>query len=211
MLSQTGLSKFDFLRKLSLESGATDARVIPSDRIVIEDRIVLKCKVGCPHYGKTLVCPPYTPTAEEFRRIVREYSYALFMKFKSQAETDPELTRNLVTAETDPNVSKDVRAKTQKFWATWKEEKIRILNSVVGLEKAAMSRGYPLAIALVSGNCQLCEKCNIETRICANPNLARLSEDAVGVNIKKTAQNAGMTVTFPVEKYPEHFALLLID
>ena len=44
-----------------------------------------------------------------------------------------------------------------------------------------------------------------------HPNLARYSEDAVGVNVKKTAQNAGIIVAFPFEKNPESFALLLID
>jgi predicted metal-binding protein len=86
-----------------------------------------------------------------------------------------------------------------------------MLQSVVDLEKAAMSKGYSLAIAFVSGHCQLCEKCNTETRICVHPNLARWSEDAVGVNVRKTASNAGIQVNFPFAKNPESFALLLID
>jgi len=204
-------SKFEFLRKLALEAGAADARIIPADKVVVEDRVVLKCKVGCPHYGKTLACPPYTPTAEEFRKIVGEYNYAIFMKFGSTAEADSEVLKNLMTAETDPNVPPDVKEKAQKFWAAWKDDKRKMLEIVVNLEKAAMSKGYSLAISFVSGHCQLCAKCNTETQICVHPNLARYSEDAVGVNVKKTAQNAGITVTFPFEKNPESFALLLID
>ena len=204
-------SKFELLRKLALEAGAADARIIPADKVVVEDRVVLKCKVGCPHYGKTLACPPYTPTAEEFRKIVSEYSYAMFMKFRSTAEADSEVLKNLMTAETDPNVPPDVKEKAQKFWAAWKDDKRKMLETVVNLEKAAMNKGYSLAISFVSGHCQLCAKCNTETRICVQPNLARYSEDAVGVNVKKTAQNAGIAVTFPFEKNPESFALLLID
>jgi predicted metal-binding protein len=41
--------------------------------------------------------------------------------------------------------------------------------------------------------------------------MARYSEDAVGVNVKKTAKNAGITFVFPFSKNPESFALLLID
>jgi predicted metal-binding protein len=89
MALQSELEKFAFIRKLALELGAADAKVIPADKVVVEDRDVLKCKVGCTNYGKTLTCPPYTPTAEEFRKIVSEYSYALFMKLKSQAEANP--------------------------------------------------------------------------------------------------------------------------
>jgi predicted metal-binding protein len=211
MSSQTGAEKFQFLVKLALENGAADAKIIPANKVVVEDRVVLKCKVGCTHYGKTLACPPYTPSAEEFRKIVSEYSYVLFMKFKSKAEADPEVLKKLMVAETDPTVPKEVKEKAAKFWADWKDDKRKMLQAVVDLEKAAMSKGYSLAIAFVSGHCQLCEKCNIETRICVHPNLARWSEDAVGVNVRKTANNAGIQVSFPFAKNPESFALLLID
>ncbi len=208
---QTGAEKFQFLTKLAIENGAADAKIIPTSKVVVEDRVVLKCKVGCNHYGKTLACPPYTPSAEEFRKIVNEYSYAMFMKYKSTAEAEPEVLKKLMVAETDPNVSKEIKEKAAKFWADWKDDKRKMLQSVVDLEKAAMNKGYSLAIAFVSGHCQLCEKCNTETKICAHPNLARLSEDAVGVNVKKTAANAGIEVTFPFAKTPESFAILLID
>lgn len=210
-MSENGSEKFQFLIKLALENGATDAKIIPTSKVVVEDRVVLKCKVGCNHYGKTLACPPFTPSAEEFRKIVSEYSHAMFMKYKSTAEASPEVLAKLMVAETDTTVSKEIKEKAAKFWQNWKDDKRKMLESVVGLEKAAMNKGYSLAISFISGHCQLCEKCNTETRICRNPNLARWSEDAVGVNVKKTAANAGISVTFPFAKNPESFAILLID
>jgi predicted metal-binding protein len=211
MLSQTGMEKFEFLRKLALEIGAADAKLIPTDKIAIENRVVLKCKIGCTNYGKTLACPPHTPTADEFRKIASEYSYALFMKFKTHAEADADVAKILSKAETDPTIPQDLKEKTQKFWAAWNKDKQKILSAAIDLEKAAINKGYPLAIAFVSGPCNLCKKCNTKTGICAHPTMARYSEDAVGVNVKKTAKNAGITVTFPFEKNPESFALLLID
>jgi predicted metal-binding protein len=210
MSTQSG-AEFEFLVKLALEKGAADAKIIPSSKVVVEDRVVLKCKVGCNHYGKTLACPPHTPSAEEFRKIVGEYSYAMFMKFTSNAQAEPEVLAKLMVAETDPSVSKEIKEKAAKFWQEWKDDKRKMLQSVVDLEKAAMNKGYSLAISFVSGHCQLCEKCNTETRICRFPNLMRMSEDAIGVNVKKTAANAGITVTFPFAKNPESFAILLID
>ena len=68
MPSQMGPEKFEFLREMALKHGAVDAKIISADKVVVEDRIVLKCKVGCPNYGKTLACPPYTPTAKEFAK-----------------------------------------------------------------------------------------------------------------------------------------------
>ncbi len=211
MPNKNGTEKYQFLAKLALEKGAADAKIIPTTKVVVEDRVVLKCKVGCKQYGKTLACPPYTPSAEEFRKIVSEYSYAMFMKFVSNAQADTEVLKKLMVAETDPTVSKEIKEKAAKFWKDWKEDKQNILQSVVDLEKAAMNKGYSLALSFISGHCQLCEKCNTETRICRHPELARWSEDAVGVNVKKTAANAGITVTFPFAKNPESFAILLID
>jgi len=211
MPNKNGTEKYQFLAKLALEKGAANAKIIPTTKVVVEDRVVLKCKVGCKQYGKTLACPPYTPSAEEFRKIVSEYSYAMFMKFVSTAQADTEVLKKLMVAETDPTVSKEIKEKAAKFWKDWKEDKQNILQSVVDLEKAAMNKGYSLALSFISGHCQLCEKCNTETRICRHPELARWSEDAVGVNVKKTAANAGITVTFPFAKNPESFAILLID
>jgi len=60
--------ELDFLRTLALKLGATEARVIPADDIVVENRVVLKCRVGCDDYGKKLTCPPFTPRVDEFRK-----------------------------------------------------------------------------------------------------------------------------------------------
>ena len=196
---------------MALKAGAVDAKIIPIDKIVVEDRIVLKCKVGCPNYGKTLACPPYTPTAEEFRKIVSEYRYALFMKFTSRAKADPELAKHLSKAENDPAIPQDIKDKLQEFWATWKDDKLKMLSAVHDLEKAAMSKGYPLAVGLVSGYCQLCEKCTLDRASCVYPAKARYSEEAVGVNVQATAKNAGIKIMFPFEKTPSSFALILID
>ena len=211
MSAQKGEEKFQFLAKLALEKGAADAKVISTKKVVVEDRVVLKCKIGCTNYGKTLACPPYTPSAEEFRKIVGEYKYAVFMKFKSNATADAELLKNLSVTESDLSVSKEVKERAARFWADWKEDKKKMLQAVVELEKAAMKEGYSLAVSFVSGTCQLCDKCNTQTKICVHPELARWSEDAVGVNVKKTAANAGIEFRFPFTKNPESFALLLID
>ncbi len=211
MLSQIGLEKFEFLRKMALEMGAVDAKIITADKISVEERVVLKCRVGCTHYGKTLACPPYTPTAEKFRKIVSEYSYALFMKFKSHAKADAKLAKHLSKAETDPTVPQDIKEKMQRFWTAWKDDKVKMLSVVLDLEKAAMSKGYPLVIGFVSGYCQLCEKCTLDRNTCVNPTKVRYSEEGVGVNVQATAKNAGIKFTYPFDKNPESFALILID
>ena len=204
------MESLDFLRKQAIEFGAVEAKIIPIKKIVIEDRVVFKCKLGCEKYGKTLACPPYAPTPEEFRKIVSEYHYALFMKFKTQVEGDSELIKYL-SKTYDPSIPPEMKAKVEKFWSGWKNEMKKLLDIVHALEKAAAKEGYLLAIGLVSGACQLCEKCNIEEGICIHPTMKRYSEEGVGVNVKATAEKAGLRFTLPFDKNPETFALLLVD
>jgi predicted metal-binding protein len=210
-VSELNCKKFGFLKKMALEKGAMNAEIITADKVVVEDRIVLKCTLGCTKYGKTLTCPPYAPTPQEFRKIMSEYNYVLFMKFKSRAKTNSELTKYLSKSETDSTIPKSIKGKLQKFWADWKNDKLKMLSTVLDLETAAMREGYLLAIGLVSGFCQLCEKCTLNRSSCANPTKARFSGEGVGVNIKSTARNAGIEFKFPVERTAETFALLLID
>jgi len=79
------------------------------------------------------------------------------------------------------------------------------------LEKAAFNRGYTFALAFTNGSCRLCEVCNTASGICIHPSRARISEHAVGVNIVKTAKEAGMELKFPVSGHPEPMTLLLIE
>ena len=110
------MESFDFLRKQALEFGAVEAKIIPVEKIVIEDRVVFKCKLGCEKYGKTLACPPHAPTPEEFRKIVSEYHYAMFMKFKTQVEGDSELIKYLSKTD-DPSIPPEMKVKVEKFWS----------------------------------------------------------------------------------------------
>jgi len=99
----------------------------------------------------------------------------MFMKFKSRAEADVELQRVLSKAASDPSVTADTKQKAAQFWAMWKEDKDHMLKAVVGLEREAMSAGYPLAVGFVSGACQVCEKCSgVETGICIHQDKAQL-------------------------------------
>jgi predicted metal-binding protein len=172
--------------------------------------VVFKCQLGCEKYGKTLACPPHAPTPEEFRKIVNEYHYAMFMKFKTQVEGDSELIKHLSKAD-DPSIPTEMKVKVEQFWSCWKDEMKKLLDIVHDLEKSAAKEGYLLAAGLVSGACQLCEKCNVEKGVCIHPTMKRYSEEGVGVNVKATAEKVGIKFTLPFDKNPETFALLLID
>ena len=210
MTKGDNIKSLDFLKKKALELGAVAAKIIPVEKIVIEDRIVFKCRQGCEKYGKTLACPPYAPSPSEFRKIVSEYRYALFMKFKTHAEANVEL-RTYLTKTSDLTLPIEMEAKVESFWAAWNEDMEKLRDTVIVLEKAATEKGFLLAAGLTSGSCQVCEKCNVEKGVCVHPEKRRFSEEAVGVNVKATAEKAGIKFTLPFNKSPETFALLLID
>lgn len=210
MTKEDKTKKFDFLREQALELGASDAKIIPVKKIVIEERVVFKCRMGCEKYGKTLACPPYAPTPSEFRKIVSEYHCALFMKFASKAEGDSELIKYLANAD-GPSVPPEIKAKVKVFWSAWKDDMNHLRETVIKLEKSASEKGFLLAVGLVSGCCQICEKCNVEKGICVHPTMRRYSEEGVGVDVKATAKKAGIEFILPFNKNPETYALLLID
>jgi predicted metal-binding protein len=204
------IETFDFLRRQAIDLGAAEAKIIHVQKIVIEDRVVLKCKLGCEKYGKTLACPPYAPSPDEFRKIVNEYHYALFIKFKTKVEGDSELVKYL-SKSGDPSIPAEMKVKVDKFWSAWKIEMGKLLDVVHKLEKTAANGGYLLAVGLVSGACHLCKKCNVKKGVCVHPTMKRYSEEGVGVNVKATAEKVGIKFTLPFDKNPETFALLLID
>jgi len=210
MKSEADKSKLDFLKDLALELGAAEAKIIPADEIVVENRVVLKCRVGCKEFGKTLMCPPYAPSVDEFRKSLSEYSYALVFKLKSQAEATAEVAKLLSKNENDPSLTEEMKEKIQDFWASWKAEKKELVKKICALEKAAMNRGYTLALGFTTGSCMICDECNLEEKICTHPTEARYSAQAVGINVLQTLENAGMPIPVPFNKTPESFGLVLI-
>lgn len=205
------IEKFDFLKETALKLGAADTKVIPTNKIYVENRIPLKCKSGCIAYGKKLTCPPYVPTADEFRKILSEYEYALLVKFKSPAKADYETSCSIYRNWLDPDVPKNLKKKADKFWSDYFDYSKEILEVMLELEKIAFNNGHIFALAFVNGSCRLCESCNVKGGICVHPNLARIPEHAVGINMKKTANEAGMELKFPFSRNPEAMTLLLIE
>ena len=72
------------LCQLSVEHGASEAKAIKVEDIVIGDWVRLKCQYGCDGYGKRLTCPPHSPTPEQLRKILRDYDRAILMRFESR-------------------------------------------------------------------------------------------------------------------------------
>ena len=205
-------SQFDFLQKFALDSGAIEVKIIPAENVVVEDRVVLKCISGCPSYKKKLNCPPYAPTVDEFRKMLKDYRFAMLVKFKSNAEIkNEEVARSLLRCQYDEEIPTPLKEEATKFMDDWKKNNRKFNQIVLEIEKTAFNKGFTFAVGFSIGSCSLCEKCSIENKVCIYPSMIRFPEHAVGVNMKRTVQEAGMTISFPFEKIPDPVALLLID
>ncbi len=205
------MNRFTFLRKAALDLGVSGARIISASEIVVENRVSLKCKTGCPTYGTRLTCPPHVPTPEEFRKILAEYHCALLVKFTVPVAADPDVICSLQKYLFDPEADPQKKDRADSFMNQYVDGNTSRLDTMLALEKTAFNAGFTFAQALVNGSCRLCGTCNVNAGICIHPTLARIQEHAVGITMKKTADNAGMPIRFPVTGHPEPMAVLLID
>jgi predicted metal-binding protein len=203
--------KLRFLADAAKNLGAKEAKIIPAGEVFVENRVTLKCRSGCIGYGKKLTCPPHVPTPDEFRKILSEYRYALLVKFGSKAHVDPDVACSLYKSWLDPDAPADKKEKAAAFWNDYFAGSGQILPVMLELEKTAFNAGYTFALAFVGGSCRLCETCNVKAGVCIHPTRARIPEHAVGINMKKTAEKAGMPIRFPFDGSPEPMAILLID
>lgn len=210
-MEQSELEKFRFLADKAKEAGAADARIIPADGIVVEDRVGLKCRSGCPSYGKYLTCPPHALAIEEFRNSLRDYHVALLVKFKSPAYLDASIRNCIISSLFDPGAEPAKKEKALAFMKELSGNSRTIHRIMLDLEKAAFNAGYPFAVTTICGACGLCETCNVATGICNRPTMKRFSPEGLGINVVKTAADAGMPIRFPAPEHPERIAILLID
>jgi len=89
------LSKFDYLVKKAVELGAEEAKVIDSNTIAVAEWVRWKCKYGCPFYDKGSLHPPLAPSAEETKRVLKEYDKALLLN----GPNGPQLSQQAIKVE----------------------------------------------------------------------------------------------------------------
>ena len=69
------------LEKMAFRDGACVIIPIDPNDVVVGNWVRLKCQYGCPSYGKKLSCPPYSPTPEDTRKVLEEYSKAYLIGY----------------------------------------------------------------------------------------------------------------------------------
>lgn len=83
---KAGLSDEELCHVAKQRSGVLDARIISPSEVETAAWVRLKCQFGCGCYGQCLVCPPFTPSPEQMRKVLDAYCRAILIHF--DRETD---------------------------------------------------------------------------------------------------------------------------
>lgn len=180
------MEKYREVKNLALEKGAFRAEIISSNQVVVDERVRLKCQVPlCPDFGNNLRCPPNTMPVAEFKNMLEKYSYALIVQVKSGGPDE----ERLVKAERDVQL---------------------ILGD---LEKKALALGWYFAAGLGAACCRICPEC-VGARSglpCRNPGQARPSAEAMGIDVLRTAERAGIPFSLDYTEEVIFTGILLLD
>ena len=65
----------------ALKKEVDHAIVIETSKILTEPWVRMRCQFGCFMYGKSLCCPPRTPTPDEMRKILDDKQYFFLDEF----------------------------------------------------------------------------------------------------------------------------------
>jgi predicted metal-binding protein len=163
------LGKYEDLVEKASEIGIK-AYFLKAGDISVENRIALKCAYGCRGYGKRLSCPPYVMSVDEFRKVIGEYSSAL-----------------LLVDECDTSEIHDIL----EAWSGLRKDSF---HKMFELEQEAFREGFTFAHLLRPGSCNECEACNLEK--CVKPEIRRFAPEAVGINVQKAMEEAGLVLEF---------------
>jgi len=168
----------------AIDLGADAAQIIRPDQVVVAEWVRLKCQYGCGEYGMRLTCPPYSPTPEVTRQVLRHYRQALLLRVEGAGGGEEEENR----------------------------QRRRVGQAVADLECELFLAGYQRAWGMGAGPCSFCETCN-PAGPCRFTRLARPSMEACGIDVYTTVRQAGWEIeVVQTEQSPFRlFSLVLID
>jgi predicted metal-binding protein len=200
-------TKFEDLTTLCAKAkalGASRAVPLSVDLIFTDPRVRLKCQVPiCPHYGRSLMCPPNTISPAEFAEALAKYDAAIIVQF--DVELDGPMLEKINTM---PFTELESHA---PYREVMDERSKRMMEALGQLEQDACRMGYRFAAAFAAGPCTLCDTCAGPSGPCRHPFSARPSMEAVGIDVIATADKAGVPIKYPAMGKAIWTGLLLVD
>jgi len=178
------LADLETYRHLAItQLGASDAKIIPADLVVIDERVRIKCSYPkCMFYGTNAHCPPHAMDLDDVRKAVGKYRYGIFIRLEVPAEefAGPAVARN-----------------------STKQGLFKTHDIVTRIESAAFYDGYHLALGFGCGPCKsvFCptQACSalVVGNACRHPSRARGAMECAGMDVFTMAAKAGWDV-YPI-------------
>jgi len=178
-------------RLRAIELGATDAKVITMDTIVIDERVLAKCTYPkCTGYGANANCPPYAMSPDQMRKVVKNFKYGIFIKLEVPSQDTAGVEAR------ERNLSNPYRRKVAEL--------------IAKIEAQAFYDGYYLAVGFGGGSCKaiFCPDTDCQALVpgqsCPHCLKARSSMEAVGIDCFRMATRVGWDI-YPIgqETLPE--------
>jgi predicted metal-binding protein len=83
-MKQHSLPVPNYFIKRAIAIGAKEAKVISPLQVFTAEWVRRKCQYGCDGYNEHLTCPPFSPTPQETRRMLDEYTTAILIHFPGE-------------------------------------------------------------------------------------------------------------------------------
>jgi predicted metal-binding protein len=202
-MKNTG-QELDSLVGIVRDLGATDANIIPAKDIAIDRRVRLKCMVPlCENFARHLLCPPNLMSVDEFQETLHLYTHALLIQLESENDS---------TDRSKKALGKDLIKELKGEDGDDRYER-RLHEIVNRAEAAAFKKGFYLAAGFIGSECLLCHECVAQRggRHCRHPFQARPSMQAMGIDVIKTCEKAGMPVRLSSKEKVRWTGLVLLD
>jgi predicted metal-binding protein len=177
------LSDLARYREEVLRLGASDAKIIESKDVMIDERAYAKCIYPkCQAFGTNANCPPYSVKPEEIRKIVARYRYGIICTVQAPSAAFVGPYETLIK---------------KGEYATHRKKMYEIVSR---LEAMAFYEGYYFALGFAAGPCKsaFCGDLDCQAlqpgKPCRFPLKARSSMEGVGMDVFGMAARVGWDI-----------------
>jgi len=159
----------DEIVKLALDCGADHAAILPIDKVILDVMFRDICQSNaCGNYGLCYMCPPDAGDIRVMIKAVHTYSNAMIYQTIRRLEDSFDYEGMLEAGTQHAAISQKLEG---------------------GLHTIKLLRYLHLSV----GGCKVCDVCaKRESLPCRYPDLAMPSLESYGVDVYRTAQNAGL-------------------
>lgn len=177
-------SDLEKYREKAIELGATDAKVITADMVIIDERVRAKCRYPkCDWYGTNAHCPPNSMDIKDVRELVNKYKHGIFCSIRVPSE----YVAGSDVVKSGSNIP----------------SVLKMYEIVAKIEAGAFYDGYHLALGFALGPCKLffCPNQDCSALLagqgCRHPLRARSSMEGMGMDAYTMATKVGWEI-YPI-------------